>query len=79
MSLVEERDKNRPGERPPRKQMKDDFQTSSLRTMTLSRRKECYESRILQRLDDVGMTNKHVSNETLEVIFTLAYLTVVVV
>jgi len=48
--------------------MKDNFQLP-LRTMTLSRRKECYESKILKRLDDVGMTYKHVSNETLELSF----------
>jgi hypothetical protein len=59
--------------------MKCNFQTLSLRTRTLSWRKECYESRILQCLDDVGMTHKHVSNETLEVIFVVAYLRVVVV
>jgi hypothetical protein len=39
----------------------------------------CYESRILQRLDDVGMTHKHVSNETLEVIFAVTYLRVVII
>jgi hypothetical protein len=39
----------------------------------------CYESRILRRLNDVGMTHKHVFNETLEVIFVVAYLRVVVV
>lgn len=38
----------------------------------------CCESRILQCLDDVGMTHKHTSNETLEVIFVVAYLRVVV-
>ncbi len=38
-----------------------------------------YESRILQHLDEVGMTYKHVSNETFEVIFDVAYLRVVIV
>jgi hypothetical protein len=39
----------------------------------------CYESRILQRLDDVGITHKHVSNETLEIIFAVVYLRIIVV
>jgi hypothetical protein len=47
--------------------------------MTLSRMKESYENRILQQLKDVDMTHKHVSNETLKVIFIVAYLRVVVV
>jgi hypothetical protein len=59
--------------------MKVNFQTLSLRTRILSRRKECYESRILQQLKDIGMTHKYVSNETLEVIFDVAYLRVVIV
>jgi len=59
--------------------MKGNFQTLSLRTMTLSGMKESYENRILQQLKDVDMTHKHVSNETLKVIFIVAYLRVVVV
>jgi hypothetical protein len=78
MPLVEER-YNPPGEHPPRKLMKCNFQTLSLRIRTLSRKKECYECRILQQLQNVGMTHKHISNETLEVIFVVAYLRVVVV
>jgi hypothetical protein len=78
MPLVEER-YNPPSDRPPRNRMKGNFQTLSLRTMTLSGMKESYENRILQQLKDVDMTHKHVSNETLKVIFIVAYLRVVVV
>jgi hypothetical protein len=39
----------------------------------------CYESRILQQIEDVGMTHKYISYETLAVIFVVSYLRVVVV
>jgi hypothetical protein len=41
--------------------------------------KHCYESRILQQTQDVGMTHKHVSYEALEVLFDVTYLRVIVV
>jgi hypothetical protein len=59
--------------------MKGNFHTFSLRSRTLSKGKKCYESRILQHVEDVGMTHKHVFYKPLKIIFVVAYFRVVVI